>query len=564
MKTRLVLLFNLFFIVSAISQTRSLVIKSNTTEIVFCDGDNAKKESWTLAPEIKPDIYFTHGYGHKVSFITDVDSISFMIEKNGVYDFVIVNGNDSAYTQIRWAPSKEEIIKMNKEKNEQTRRESSTERILTRAQAISDIDTLVYILSEVHPNIYSSCTQTDFLQTVDDVKNKLPDSLNKTELYKLIAPLVSMIDDGHTNLYPPAFLSRDTTSLFFPISVDINTSDSTVIVSDDYSLSDNRLLSGTEILSINNIECKEIVNNMLRYLSGEKTFFKLKCVSNTWPILMALLYPATEYDIQYKVRNVVADKKVTAITNNQMNDKNKTSNRLVDYSFTINDNNIAVMTFNSFVNPDRFRLFADSMFTVLKKKKVENLIIDIRNNSGGNSIIGDELFQYISSVPFQQFGGSIMRITPETKKLISDNYYIAPEEVEAKYKNGITIEFDNTLIELRDNPLRFKGNVYLLISHNVFSSAASFSWAFKQFKMGTVIGEESGGMNIAFGDILPFYLPISKLVGTVSYKRFYQYGAKEDDIHGTIPDYVVSSDNALDYTLDLIDKLKKINSYGNK
>jgi hypothetical protein len=86
----------------------------------------------------------------------------------------------------------------------------------------------------------------------------------------------------------------------------------------------------------------------------------------------------------------------------------------------------------------------------------------------------------------------------------------------------------------------------------MLSSAASFSGAFKLFKMGTVIGEESGGMSVSFGDVISLKLPNTGLLYGCSYKKFYKYGATEDSIHGTLPDYNVKSEKALDFTIDLI------------
>ena len=124
-------------------------------------------------------------------------------------------------------------------------------------------------------------------------------------------------------------------------------------------------------------------------------------------------------------------------------------------------------------------------------------------------------------------------------------------------RNGIkTINRGSRMIKLKKNDLRFDGNVYLLISHRTFSSAASFSWAFKYFEMGTVIGEESGGMAVCFGDIIHQQLPYSKINYWVSYKKFYMYGATDENNHGTIPHYIVPSENAMDYTIELIQKQK--------
>lgn len=41
---------------------------------------------------------------------------------------------------------------------------------------------------------------------------------------------------------------------------------------------------------------------------------------------------------------------------------------------------------------------------------------------------------------------------------------------------------------------------------------------------------------------------ILRLIHGVSWKRFYHYGADDQDIHGTLPDVEVPADQALDYT----------------
>ena len=61
------------------------------------DGETLKKESWTLSPEAKPDVYeadLVGGRPRKVAFITDVDSISFTVEEGKKYDFIIRRGED--------------------------------------------------------------------------------------------------------------------------------------------------------------------------------------------------------------------------------------------------------------------------------------------------------------------------------------------------------------------------------------------------------------------------------------------------------------------------------------
>ena len=103
--------------------------------------------------------------------------------------------------------------------------------------------------------------------------------------------------------------------------------------------------------------------------------------------------------------------------------------------------------------------------------------------------------------------------------------------------------------------MRYKGNIYLLTSTYTFSSASDFAWCFKYFNMGRLVGEETGGYIVCFGDIIYTSLPVSKLQLTISHKEFYGYGATESESHGVIPDYKVNAEDALDYTIEkLINK----------
>lgn len=100
--TRFILALVLLTIATT-AQDKLPVIKSTVSVISIQDGEVLKKNNWTLAPEAKPDVYeadLLEGKPHKVTFITDVDSISFMVEEGKKYDFIIQRGDDLCYTQI--------------------------------------------------------------------------------------------------------------------------------------------------------------------------------------------------------------------------------------------------------------------------------------------------------------------------------------------------------------------------------------------------------------------------------------------------------------------------------
>ena len=85
------------------AQTDLRIIKSNVDLVSIRDGENFKKDAWRLAPQVKPDVYkaeLIDGKPHRVTFITDIDEISFNVEEGKRYNFIIQKGESLCYTQI--------------------------------------------------------------------------------------------------------------------------------------------------------------------------------------------------------------------------------------------------------------------------------------------------------------------------------------------------------------------------------------------------------------------------------------------------------------------------------
>jgi hypothetical protein len=104
MSKRFYLLITFSFAANIIFAQQQLPIIKATSKVVdIRDGEDFQKGNWNISPEIRPDIYNVERFkGHKrVTFITDIDSISFEVEPQNTYDFIILlNSRDTAYTQL--------------------------------------------------------------------------------------------------------------------------------------------------------------------------------------------------------------------------------------------------------------------------------------------------------------------------------------------------------------------------------------------------------------------------------------------------------------------------------
>jgi hypothetical protein len=85
------------------AQEKLPTIRSYSSVISIQEGNEFKKNSWTLTPEAKPDVYeaqLSNGKPQRVTFITDVESISFLVHEGKTYDFIIKYNDALCYTRI--------------------------------------------------------------------------------------------------------------------------------------------------------------------------------------------------------------------------------------------------------------------------------------------------------------------------------------------------------------------------------------------------------------------------------------------------------------------------------
>ena len=91
------------FVQFLFAQKNIPIIKATSKKIDVRDGKNFRKQSWTISPEINPDVYETSSLGQKVTFITDKDSITVKIKKDTEFNFIVLlNDSIKANTQIKY------------------------------------------------------------------------------------------------------------------------------------------------------------------------------------------------------------------------------------------------------------------------------------------------------------------------------------------------------------------------------------------------------------------------------------------------------------------------------
>jgi len=108
----------------AFTQENIPTIRANSKMVDIRDGNEFKKNSWTIVPEINPDVYTTSNLDKNVTFYTDQDSISVKIKSTTQFDFIIIlNDTTKALTQIKYIPSFLKTLKKANKYNDLDKRE---------------------------------------------------------------------------------------------------------------------------------------------------------------------------------------------------------------------------------------------------------------------------------------------------------------------------------------------------------------------------------------------------------------------------------------------------------
>lgn len=111
-KVILLVLCTIIFQNVAVTQQLPLIHARDATVDIRV-GESYFEKAWQIMPEYKPDIYSAAAIGESITFYTDMDSISFVLQKNVSHEFIILlNGVDTAFTQIKYEPSYLDKLKL--------------------------------------------------------------------------------------------------------------------------------------------------------------------------------------------------------------------------------------------------------------------------------------------------------------------------------------------------------------------------------------------------------------------------------------------------------------------
>ncbi len=214
--------------------------------------------------------------------------------------------------------------------------------------------------------------------------------------------------------------------------------------------------------------------------------------------------------------------------------------------------------------------FLDRAIAAANARGAAGLIVDIRQNGGGDSTLGEVFLTRVTDKPHRMAARLVWRRSAESDELfrmmakpmwrwltIALPLFI-PEYTKLKCGEELTYEFEATH-RPRVEP-GFDGSTVLLIGEGTYSSAMMFADGVRTYDLMLTIGQPTGGVPNALGDIGPFQLPNSRIVVNFSQKMFIRASGDESDLGPVRPHIevapVADRDAALERAVEEIRKMQ--------
>jgi hypothetical protein len=468
------------------------------------------------------------------------------------------------------------------------------------SQLKEEISVLKESLTTLHPGLYKYNTKQQIEKLFTDLNNNTTKPLNEKDFYLLLAKFTEKIGCGHTYLNP-LNLEENIPALYMPKKVlpfCLVVIDRKFIITHNLS-SDTSLKNGTEITKINGFNTSQIIDSLLQVSRADgknalgKKLTNLEIVPeqinryNLTDIFLPLFFKKMEHF--YTIETKTIQNQTSILENCEISLSQRESIYKQKYGLLPKGENLLkvrmlndstcyfkIGSFNYFGNKNPFNTIVDSLFAGLSNSStVKNLILDIRTTEGGNTDARNLLLKYILPKNFivKDYNERVFNSFLEVpKRLIPFLYtwnksYLEKKSDTLYKKNELGFYENQTINNSGDRNIEdilvsknsFKGKVFLLTSSVNSSVAFEVARIFKQYKIGEIIGETTGGTKQGINGSRAVFLrlPYSRI--EIDIPILYQAHLGELD-EGIVPNYKIvttqrSIYNGEDLQLDFVQKI---------
>lgn len=430
----------------------------------------------------------------------------------------------------------------------------------------ADLAYLYETLESAHYNLYAYVSKHEYDKAYRAIYNSINnESLSLLETTKLFQKLTAIGNVGHSEIDFPvqsyiAFAQNGGT--VFPLELAFE--NGTAYIRKSYA-SNLNVGVGDQILSIDNKPLKSFQKEIHAYISAERPYFKnAKLEFWSFPRLYWSVFGEKQaFEIELKkATGKIETYRLEAIP--VMDYETKRGGEILS-----SEPSFKYFGGTAYLNPgpfssaeangeEKFKTFIDSVFTDINSKGIRNLIVDLKNNSGGHNAYSDHLISYFADKPFRWYSSFQLK----TSKVLKEQTRPSAPEAEIddyakailSHQDGEVFAYDQPIQKPAPEPKRFTGKVYVLVNRQTYSMAAVSAALIQDYGFAEIVGEETGDVPTLYAS--QFSFPLPKTGVSVKVPKGYIIRPNGNEaLSGVIPDHQVKDhllddeDEILNYTL---------------
>jgi len=404
-----------------------------------------------------------------------------------------------------------------------------------------DLDALAATLVEVGVDPFRTSSQPEFLRRASILRDSFSTPLPLRMFYLELAALFASLNDGHCGIIPNFYLAEYDRGMPIALPLETSIEDDGIYVVRDLGAAE--IPPGSRIERVESLSGDELKRGAMQ-LQGAQTEALRRSSARVSRYLYLRFGARSSYALAYRPPGSGA--RVTTAVKLLTNEEFARTvgagapGGEAPYTFRPLRRNVGLIHYRSCTDLEKMSAFCAETFAQLRREGTQSLIVDVRENGGGNSRVSDVLFPFLTAQPYAQFGGVEMRVSERLKR------EYGREKFSAIYGSGAWRAADGSILRYRGGdlttprrePLRFSGPIYVLLGTKTFSSAMNFAAAVKDFRIATLVGQETGEPVVSTGEIYRTAAPNSGCSAFFSTKLF--FGPKpHPDGRGVVPDVVV-------------------------
>ncbi len=327
---------------------------------------------------------------------------------------------------------------------------------------------------------------------------------------------------------------------------------------------DDEIAIGDELRVVDGRPMSILLGELGEHIAADNTYMRNTLMEMRFPALLWQVHGARDH-FKLSLRSADGKQKTVSVPARSRDEVEKIARQQpagleLDWNgreARVLDGGVAYLRPGPFYNNDEgatdpwdnsaFVRFIDTAFASFNAAGAKSLLIDLRDNPGGDNSFSDVMLAWFADRPFRFCSDFRIKVSAATTASNARRLPQAPAgsmshllaAAYAKHENGETISFPLPWAEPRKGA-RYSGKVFMLINRHSYSNTTNVAALAQDLGFARIIGEETSDLATTYGAMEQFELPRTGI--TVGFPKAHIIRNSGDlQARGVVPDVAIAT-----------------------